>query len=212
VKTHLFRALNVALSAAAVLLAHAPVVAQTTARPDKIMTISELRVCMKMQQANDASARNILDDQQAFSRDQTVVKAEQAEVNKGNDELRAKIAALTAERNTMNTDVAALSDRAQSAKTDEEKAAYEKDRQALIERNRLYEQNAAKVRETQEAQLVRINALNARIDALNARQGPLNDRVEPQQKKVATWREQCGNRRFREEDEIVIKKELAAGK
>ena len=49
------------------LVADAPVAAQSAARPDKIMTISELRVCMKMKQVNDASAAEILQAQQSFA-------------------------------------------------------------------------------------------------------------------------------------------------
>ena len=56
----------------------------------------------------------------------------------------------------------------------------------------------------------RVDKLNASIDGINQRSHNVNDpRVEPHKQSVAQWREQCGNRRYREEDEIVIKKELA---
>ena len=58
----------------------------------------------------------------------------------------------------------------------------------------------------------RVDKLNASIDGINQRSHNVNDRVEPHKQSVAQWREQCGNRRYREEDEIVIKKELAAAK
>lgn len=64
----------------------------------------------------------------------------------------------------------------------------------------------------QQIQRGRVDALNARIDAINGRNKTINDRVEPQQKQVIAWKEQCGSRRFREEDEIAIKKELAVAK
>ncbi|HPG60434.1 MAG TPA: hypothetical protein PK586_00385 [Casimicrobium sp.] len=211
-KTHLFRALNVALSAAAVLLVHAPAVAQTPARPDKIMTISELRVCMKMKQSNDAAALEIQRDQTNYTRDKDALKAEQLEVNKGNDDIRARGAALRAESDAISARVSEMSNLGQTAKTDEEKAAYEAERVKLLARNSAYEKNVAEFSVAQKAQIERVNAVNARIDAVNARSHGINDRVEPQQKKAAAWREQCGNRRFREEDEVVIKKELAAGK
>ena len=211
-KTHLFRALNVALSAAAVLFVHTPAVAQTPARPDKIMTISELRVCMKMKQSNDAAALEIQQDQTNYTRDKDALKAEQLEVNKGNDDIRARGAALRAESDAISARVSEMSNLRQAAKTDEEKAAYEAERVKLLARNSAYEKNVAEFGVAQKAQIERVNAVNARIDAVNARSHGINDRVEPQQKKAAAWREQCGNRRFREEDEAVIKKELAAGK
>lgn len=186
--------------------------AQTPARPDKIMTIAELRTCMKLEQTNKKNAAEILQEQDAFKRDQEAVKAEQVEVKKTNDDIRARLATLAAERDAISTASTALSTKAQAAKTDEEKAAAEADRVKLAERNRQYEQDAEKFNAMQPALRDRVTALNERIDAINQRNKTINERVEPHQAQVATWRSTCSNRRFRKEDEIVIKKELAAGK
>lgn len=185
--------------------------AQAPARPDRIMTIAELRTCMKLEQANKLTAAEILQTQEAFKRDQDAVKAEQGEVSKTNDMLRARSATLAAERDTLSALATAFSTRIQAAKTDAEKADAEAERAKLLARDRQYEQDIASFNTAQDALSQRITALNARIDPINQRSKTINDRVEPHQKQVATWREQCGNRRFREEDEVVIKKELAAG-
>jgi len=185
---------------------------QPPARPDKIMTIAELRTCMKLEQANKKNAAEILQEQDAFKRDQEAVKVEQAEVKKANDDIRARVATLNAERDAISTASTALSAKVAAAKTDEEKAALESERVKLLERNRQYEQDADKFNAMQPALRERVTALNERIDAINQRNKTINERVEPHQAQVASWRSTCSNRRFREEDEIVIKKELAAGK
>ena len=195
---------------AALSVTHA--LAQAPARPDKIMTIAELRTCMKLEQSNKKTAQEILQQQEAFKRDQDAVKAEQVAVNKANDDIRATAATNSAERDSVSGLMSALSAKASEAKTDEQKAAIEAERATLVERNRAYEQNVERFNATQQAQGDRVNALNERIGAINQRNQTINDRVEPHQKQAALWREQCSNRRFREEEEIVIKKEMAAEK
>lgn len=187
-------------------------IAQAATGADKIQTLAELRACMKLAQSNQQAAAEILQDQQAFTRDQEAIKAEQAEVAKTNDDIRARSASIVAERDAISARVSALSTKAQAASTDAEKANAEAERATLTERNRLLEQSIDSFNAMQEAQRDRITALNARIDPINQRNRTINARVEPHQKQAATWRELCGNRRFREEDEIVIKKEMAAGK
>lgn len=186
--------------------------AATPARPDKIMTMAELRTCMKLEYANKKAAEEILQEQDAFKRDQAAVKADQVEVTKANDEIRANAATITTERDALSGLISGMSAKSAAAKTDEEKAAVEAERLALIERNRVYEQNMDRFNAAQQAQRDRVTALNGRIGVINQRNQTVNDRVEPHQEQVALWRDQCSNRRFREEEEVVIKKEIAAGK
>ena len=186
-------------------------VAQAPARNDKIMTIAELRVCMKLEKSNNQNAAEILQAQEAFKRDQEAIKVEQAEVGKANDDIRARSATIIAERDALAPLISAVSTKMQAAKTDEEKAQAEAERLKLVERNRLLDQSIDSFNTSQQTQRDRITALNARIDPINQRNKTINDRVEPHQKQIATWRDQCGNRRFREEDEMAIKKEMAAG-
>ena len=187
------------------------VVAQTPVRNDKIMTIAELRTCMKLEQSNNQNAVEILQTQAAFKRDQDAINAEQTEVNKANDEIRARSAAIISERDTLVLAISAVSSTAQAAKTDEEKAQAEVLRLKLDERNRLLNQSIDSFTALQQTQRDRVTALNARIDPINQRNKTINERVAPHQTQIAIWREQCSNRRFREEEEAVIKKEMAAG-
>ena len=185
---------------------------QAPARPDKIMTIAELRACMKLEQANKKTAAEILQDQEAFKRDQDAIKTEQAEVGKTNDEIRARAAVLNAERDAISALAAGLSAKAEAAKTDAEKADFTAERAKIVERNSQYQLDADSFNAMQQKQRERVSAFNERVDAINTRNKTINDRVEPHQDQVVAWREQCSKRRFREEDEVVIKKELAAGK
>jgi chromosome segregation ATPase len=194
------------------LFAAAQVSAQPANRNDKIMTIAELRACFKLKQANQIAFAEIAQEQQDFKRDDAAVKAEQAEVLKAGDELRARSATITAERDTLSAAVSELSAKAPTLKTDAEKAEYEVARAQLTERSNEHQKRVESLIAAQKAQRDRIDAVNERISAINLRAKTVNDRVEPQQKQAAAWREQCGSRRYREEDEIVVNKELAAGK
>lgn len=187
-------------------------VAQAPARADKIMTIDELRACTKLERSNKKAAAEILQEQEGFKRDQDAVKAEQAEVNKANEDLRVRSVALFADRDALAVSVSALSAKAESAKTDAAKADFDAERASLIEKNRVHGEDTERFNKSQQALRDRVAALNERIDAINQRNKTVNDRVEPHQKLVASWNEQCRNRRFREEDEIAIRKEFAAGK
>lgn len=206
--------LNVACCASVVIATFGikHVFAQAPARPDKIMTIAELRTCMKLAQSNKKAAEEILQEQEAFKRDQDAVKMEQAAVTKANDEIGMTAGTISAERDALSRLGSALSAKASDAKTDEQKVAVEAERVTLAERDRAYRQNVERFSATQQVQGDRVNALNERIGAINQRNQTVNNRVEPHQKQAALWRVQCSNRRFREEDEIVIKKEMAAGK
>ena len=186
--------------------------AQAPARPDKIMTIAELRACMKLEQTNKKTAAEIVQEQEAFKRDQDAVKAEQAAVGKANEEIRVRAAALSAERDALSVLASDLSAKAEAAKTDAEKADFAVERAKIVEHNSRYQLDADAFKVTQQAQRDRVSVFNERVDAINARNKTINDRVEPQQTQVALWRDQCGKRRFREEEELLIKKELAAGK
>jgi chromosome segregation ATPase len=186
--------------------------AQPAAKTDRIMTIDELRTCMTMQKANEVEAAAVKQEQADFTRDQDTIRAEQAEIKKVNDDIVARSNALRADRESMANRVTELRAMAEAAKTDAEKADYEREREKLAERSRAHDRATAEFNSTQQSQAARIDALNARIGPLNERGKTVNDRVEPLQEKLASWRVQCSNRRYREDDEIAIKKELAARK
>ncbi len=186
--------------------------AQSPARSDKIMSLAELRACMTHAQANKQTAAEILQQQDAFKRDQEAVKAEQADVDKANADGDARSAAIVGERDAISALVSALNTKAQAAKTDAEKAEAEAQRSRLVERSGQLGKNIDSFNASQQTLRDRVAVLNARVDAINGRSRTINDRIEPHQQQAAAWKEQCGNRRFREEDEVAIKKELAAAK
>lgn len=176
------------------------------------MTIDELRACTKLERANKKAFVEILEEQEGFKRDQDGIRAEQAAVNQANEDLRARSVALFTERDAIATLMSALTAKAEVAKTDAEKTDFAAERAKLVEKSRVHGEDTERFNKTQATQRDRVAALNERIDAINQRNKTVNDRVEPHQKLVNRWNEQCRNRRFREEDEIAIKKELAAGK
>lgn len=197
-------------------LSSAVVHGQSPARSDKIMTLAELRGCMSLEQANTKAGAEILKDQDGFKRDQDAVKAGQAEVNTASAEVRARSAAIISEREALSTQLTALNTLAQDAKTDAERATVETataaDRAKLVERSRMLELSIDSFNASQQALRDRVTALNARIDDINLRNKTINDRVEPHRQQATLWRDQCASRRFREEDEVAIKRELAAKK
>ncbi len=186
--------------------------AQAPARGDKIMSINELRSCMMLERANTIAAAEILQTQQAFKSDQDSVKAEQAEVDRINQATRERIAAITAERAALSAAISAHGTKAQAASTDAEKAAADAERVTLVQRGDALQQSVDTLNAAQPPLRERIAALNVRIEAINQRNKTVNDRVEPHKQRAAEWRDQCASRRFREEDEVMIKKEMAATK
>ena len=186
--------------------------AQAPARSDKIMSINELRSCMMLERANTIAAAEILQTQQAFKTDQDSVKAEQAEVDRLNQLTLERINAINAERGALSAAISAHAAKAQAASTDADKAAADAERVTLVQRGDALDQSVNALNAAQPALRERVSALNVRIDAINLRSKTVNDRVEPQKQRAAEWRDQCASRRFREEDEVLIKKELAATK
>lgn len=186
--------------------------AQAPARSDKIMSINELRSCMMLERANTIAAAEILQTQQAFKTDQDSVKAEQAEVDRFNQLTLERINAINAERAALSAAISAHAAKAQAASTDADKAAADAERVTLVQRGDALDQSVNALNAAQPALRERVSALNVRIDAINLRSKTVNDRVEPQKQRAAEWRDQCASRRFREEDEVLIKKELAATK
>lgn len=180
------------------------------AKADRIMSIDELRVCMKLQQTNEKNAGEILDAQDSFKRDQDAVRAEQAEVRKASDARRTRLAELTTERDAIAAAVNDLNTRIQAAQKEADKTALEPERVRLADRSATFGKDLEAFNAGQAPLSERVNALNAKIDAINARSKTVNERVEPHKQSVTQWREQCGSRRYREEDEIVVKRELAA--
>ncbi len=184
-----------------------PVEAETP-RVDGIMSKEELRACMVEKHESDREAAALRADQQAFLRDYDAVKAEQADLNRLGEELRTRAAAIRTEEDAIGGRLGELQTLFLNAKSDEEKAALESERQTLLERRRKTEQARRDYDTAQGSYRARVDDLNGRITAINARSKTVNDRVEPVRARIDDWKAKCANRRYREEDEIAIRKEL----
>ncbi len=182
------------------------------AKPDRILSREELRACMQQKQANDAEDTAIKEKQKLYTQEQATVRAEQAELNKVADNLRIRKTESRTELDAINSRANELRTIAGAAKTDEQKAAYEIERVKITQRGNLHEANNVKYNADQQDFNKKLETLNTRISALNERGKTINDGVEPVQTKVTAWRNNCSSRRYREDDEILIKKEMAAKK
>ena len=91
------------------------------------------------------------------------------------------------------------------------------DPEVLTARNKVYQERAKAF----DARVTSINENNAKsnearkafgtkVDALNASFKALEERQESHLDKVDTWKQECGNKQYDEEDEKAIKKERAA--
>jgi uncharacterized protein (DUF3084 family) len=187
-------------------------VSAQASKNDPIMSKDELRACMKAKQSNEDEAASIKTDQETFKRDYDAFKTEQTEINKQGDDLRGRATAISVERDVIATRASELQTRVPNLKTDEEKAKYEADRAQLLERSQMLDRTTAKFNEDQQSYAKRVEVFNGRIGPINERNKTVNSRVEPLEASVDSWRKKCGNRRYREDDEIAIKKELTAKK
>jgi len=185
-----------------------PLADDPAARADRIMSKEELRACLLEKLDNDRDAQTLRADQQAFARDFDAVRAEQADVAGQGEAIRARSQGLRSEYATVNARLAELQPLLAGAKSDEDKARYEQERQELLARRRQNDNAREQLGQAQREHAARVDALNVRIDAINAKSRTVNDRVEPLQARVEAWKAKCGNRRYREEDEIALRKEL----
>jgi hypothetical protein len=199
----------VALAASALLLTAAPPAhAQLPAPGNKILSFDELRSCLLTRKRNEEESASVKKEQEAFRRDHDAIKAEQVEISKFNETLNQEQAKLTTDRQAIDARTVELRAMAEAAKTDEEKAKYNAEVIIHIERGDKHDDARAQYRARQETYNERIAAFNAKLSGINARSKSVNDRVEPLLKADADWRAACSNRRFHEEDEKELKKEL----
>ncbi|MGM9489954.1 hypothetical protein [Ideonella sp. YS5] len=218
--------LGVALVAMAVV--HGPALAQSDTKTlsgkssgtGKILTKEELRACLQ-QQTSLASRKTELDSRQ------TAVAAEREQVQKDTDAIKAEQASLGSQKSAvddLNARMTAFSAKVkdlQQRRDDFEKSG-RGGPTAERERRKL-EKEAAEI-EKEQAQLnaereklqtggnEAVNKLNARVEAQQQVAQAWNDKS----KKLAAdqqayeddriaWLDNCGNRRFREDDEKAIK-------
>lgn len=183
-------------------------IAQTPAKPDRIMTYKELRACMELKQQADGAAAQVRARQQAFEADRDALKADQARFAKSKDELVLRSATLNREQSDNVAARDALNAKLPTAKSDEEKAALAQQGAQLADRVSRFDKDATQFDADLRAHNERATALNTRIIEINERSKTVNDGADEAAELSSNWRNRCGNRRYREEDETEIKKEL----
>lgn len=216
------------LLAAFVLLASAPAMAQEAgiksldgkARAGgKVMTKDELRVCMKQQddlakQRTDMEARReaLNKERDAIQAENEALKTEQASFKDRNSKIKEyndRMSAFAARVDTYNAAMAELAEMKAGPFADRKRRELDKEKQEL---SRIDAQQKAEGVNMQSGMQQEVAALNARVDAQgkratdwNARSKALDDEANAYEDKRIDWKLNCGDRRYREDDEKAIR-------
>lgn len=219
------RLLGVALVAAA---AHGPALAQADGKTlsgkssssGKVLTRDELRACMK-QQESLAGRKTELETRQ------NALAAEREQVQKDTDAIKAEQASLSSRKDavdSLNARMTAFSAKVkdlQQRQDDFEKSG--RSGPTAERERRKFEKEAAEIKK-EEAELnaerdklqaggnEAVNKLNAKVDAQQQAAQAWNDKSKKltadqqayEDDRIA-WLDNCGNRRYREDDEKAIK-------
>jgi len=188
-----------------------------------LLTRDELRVCFSQEdelkkrlEGQDAARGPLEQEKKAIADEQALMRAERAKIDGA--ELAAAVTAFTerskafAERRARwDERVKAYNDAGRTATAEErdalntERATLEKEHGALeAERQRLQGLQAARTDAVQ-AFNVKIRALDARVAEWNKRNNAYNDANGAIESDRLAWSASCGNRRYREEDELAIR-------
>jgi len=217
-----------ALAAVLFAAAHGPALAQSgdsktltgKTGTGKVMTRDELRACMK-QQTELATRKADLEARQ------TKVNAERDGIQKETDAIKAEQAALSSRKgdvDALNAKMNAFSAKVKDlqARQEELEKSGRSGPTAERERRKMEKEAADIKKEEGELNAERdkiqsggndaVNALNARVDAQQQAAQSWNDRnkVLAKEQQVheddrIAWLDNCGNRRFKEDDEKAIK-------
>lgn len=188
-----------------------------------LLTRDELRVCFSQEddlkkrlEAQDAARGPLEQEKKAIGDEQALMRAERAKIEGG--ELTAGVAAFT-ERNKAFTErrvrwearAKAHAEAGRDGNPQEreelnaERAALEKEQAALeAERKRLVGLQDS-LKGAAEAFNAKIRALDARVVEWNKRNAAYNDTNAAIEADRLAWTSNCGNRRYREEDEMAVR-------
>ncbi len=183
-----------------------------------LLTREELRACMK-QQTELGTRRNALEEQsKQLAQDKVAVlgeaealKAERAKI----ESTRGAVADINARQSALSARVVQWNERAKALTESDrrpstgETRALERDRLALQAESEALQAERAALPDMQTA----VNAFNSRAAAQdqkvvewNERNKKLADATEALASDREQWTADCGNRRYREDDEIAIKR------
>ncbi|MBI5716593.1 MAG: hypothetical protein HZC37_02775 [Burkholderiales bacterium] len=188
-----------------------------------LLTREELRACFSQEDelkkrlaAQDAARGPLEQEKKTIADEQAVMRAERAKIEGA--ELAAAVTAFTERtkafgerRARWDERVKAYNDAGRTATAEErdalnaERAELEKEHGALeAERKRLQGLQAGRSDAVQ-AFNVKIRALDARVADWNKRNNAYNDVNATLESDRLAWTASCGNRRYREEDELAIR-------
>ncbi|WP_428507280.1 hypothetical protein [Roseateles sp.] len=176
----------------------------------KLLSRDQLRNCIEMSEANGIEAEAVKADQNSYKDTASALKAERDALQKADEAAGVALAEMKAEREGILKEF-------ENIKAYAENKDPRPDPEVLAARNKAY-QERAKAFDT------RVNSINennaksnearkafgTKVDALNVSFKALEERQENHLDKVDTWKQECGNKQYDEEDEKAIKKERAA--
>ena len=184
-----------------------------------VMTREELRTCLKQQATLKTQVEQYEQEKAAIERDKADIQSTQKAI----DAERGGVQADAAKINDVNARTEALSKRIndwnvrwQEFERDGRSGAMgDRMRKRLVDEKRAMEREE-KALDDERAALggvgggaseinAKVDALNARTVAWNARQKAAVKRGEDLQQERDLWASECGNRRFREDDETAIR-------
>lgn len=176
----------------------------------KLLSRDELRKCMDLSDANNVEAEAVKADQNTYKETAAALKAERDALQKADEAAGVALAEMKAEREGILKEF-------ENIKAYAENKDPRPDPEVLAARNKAYQERAKAF----DARVTGINENNAKsnearkafgtkVDALNASFKALEERQEAHLDKVDTWKQECGNKSYDEEDEKAIKKERAA--
>jgi hypothetical protein len=186
-----------------------------------ILTRDELRVCLDQEagirtrlDALDVARTQLSTEKQTLTADQATLRGERAPL----DALKARADALSlrlkdysARVESWNQRVAELNDsKAKGAEADKQRTALNAEREVFVKEGPGLEAEKAQLTADSEVAVKVYNskaqAVDARVTAWNERNQKTNEQGTVIEAERATWVTACSDRRYREEDEVAIRK------
>jgi len=176
----------------------------------KLLSRDELRKCMDLSDANNVEADAVKGDQTAYKEFAASLKAERDALQKADEEGGRSMASLKAEREAILSEFANIQAYAASKDPRPDPEVLTARNKAYQTRAQAFDSAATKINEDISKNNEARKAFGTKVDALNASFKALEERQENHLDKVDTWKQECGNKQYDEEDEKAIKKERAA--
>ncbi|MBT9493731.1 MAG: hypothetical protein IV107_15620 [Paucibacter sp.] len=172
----------------------------------KLMTRDELRACMDRNDFNTKEALAIKADQVAYNDNANILKAEKAELQKGEETGAAGTAALKKEREG----ILQMFEEIKAAAPKLEKAELEARNKEYQARAAAFDASVTTLNEGIKANLDKRKAFSDKVDAFNASFKALEARQDAHFDKMDSWKAECSKKAYDEADEKAIMKERAA--